>query len=70
MVNNSDVLISPNCAMTCNCNSSVYEPVCGADQVTYFSPCRAGCLKNTNGNDSMVQCICTMSCVHACMVHG
>ena len=31
------------CARQCNCTSNVYQPVCGADSLTYFSSCYAGC---------------------------
>jgi organic anion transporter 4A len=31
------------CASECNCTSTLYQPVCGADAITYFSACRAGC---------------------------
>nr|XP_056704794.1 solute carrier organic anion transporter family member 4C1 [Euleptes europaea] len=31
------------CNENCHCLRSVYLPVCGADQVQYFSPCYAGC---------------------------
>ncbi|XP_013783261.1 solute carrier organic anion transporter family member 3A1-like [Limulus polyphemus] len=32
-----------NCNETCSCRSGVFAPVCGADGVTYLSPCLAGC---------------------------
>ena len=32
-----------SCARECDCMSHTYEPVCGEDGLTYFSPCRAGC---------------------------
>lgn len=31
------------CFSDCNCNIYDYQPVCGEDNVTYFSPCLAGC---------------------------
>lgn len=34
------------CNDGCNCNTFNYEPVCGADGFTYFSPCHAGCTDN------------------------
>ncbi|CAK8698296.1 unnamed protein product [Clavelina lepadiformis] len=34
-----------NCSASCNCDVNVedFDPVCGSDGLTYFSPCRAGC---------------------------
>ena len=37
------------------CTSSIYEPVCGADDLTYFSACRAGCMKRPDENDPSVR---------------
>ena len=48
-VGGNDVLLS-SCNYDCMCNSSLFEPVCGADGLTYFSPCRAGCQKNGSPN--------------------
>ena len=31
------------CQTTCHCDNSRFFPVCGADDVNYFSPCHAGC---------------------------
>uniref|UniRef100_A0ACB8EQK4 Uncharacterized protein n=1 Tax=Sphaerodactylus townsendi TaxID=933632 RepID=A0ACB8EQK4_9SAUR len=31
------------CNENCHCLRSVYLPVCGTDQIQYFSPCYAGC---------------------------
>ena len=32
-----------NISSVCNCNPQEYFPVCGTNDVTYFSPCYAGC---------------------------
>ncbi|XP_076804531.1 solute carrier organic anion transporter family member 4A1-like [Clavelina lepadiformis] len=31
------------CNEQCNCNSQVFDPVCGSDSITYYSSCFAGC---------------------------
>lgn len=34
---------SAPCNSLCHCNSREYDPVCGVDELSYFSPCHAGC---------------------------
>ena len=40
--------LSSQCFSSCNCTSSVFDPVCGADGLVYFTPCHAGCPPSTN----------------------
>lgn len=42
-----DINKSSPCNNLCHCNSLEYDPVCGIDEVSYFSPCHAGCTKRT-----------------------
>ncbi|XP_069117272.1 solute carrier organic anion transporter family member 4A1-like isoform X2 [Argopecten irradians] len=44
-INPTDVLES-SCNANCGCREYTYEPICGADGLTYFSPCHAGCNNN------------------------
>lgn len=39
----SDVLTEASCNKDCGCSTASYQPVCGFDNVQYFSPCHAGC---------------------------
>ena len=37
------------CNSGCECSTNTFSPVCGADNVTYFSPCFAGCVARDTG---------------------
>lgn len=35
--------LKSKCNSQCHCSQRAYEPICGKDGITYFSPCFAGC---------------------------
>ena len=35
--------LTDKCNVKCGCSSDAYQPVCGEDGISYFSPCHAGC---------------------------
>ena len=37
--------LDSKCNSNCSCSLDVYNPICGADDVLYYSPCYAGCLQ-------------------------
>ncbi|XP_063971128.1 solute carrier organic anion transporter family member 2A1-like [Lytechinus pictus] len=39
----SEINLTPSCLGDCSCPSGVYTPVCGSDDLTYITPCHAGC---------------------------
>nr|CAB3266359.1 solute carrier organic anion transporter family member 4A1-like [Phallusia mammillata] len=49
-----------HCNMACDCNPDTYDPVCGDDGVTYFSPCFAGCNAAVDGQ-TYSNCSCITS---------
>lgn len=55
-------VVTATCNTDCMCNSTIFEPVCGPDNITYFSPCRAGCEKSFL-NVRVCVCLCV------CMLH-
>lgn len=56
---------SPNltsrCNKDCGCQDVPYDPVCGTNNVMYFSPCHAGCSSMEEGQDGLkvfTGCVC------------
>ena len=43
MDSDPDGNLSSWCNNNCGCLKEDYEPVCGSDDRTYYSPCYAGC---------------------------
>ncbi len=39
-----DTNILDSCNYHCGCEENVFKPVCGSDDISYISPCHAGCL--------------------------
>ncbi|XP_019622980.1 PREDICTED: LOW QUALITY PROTEIN: solute carrier organic anion transporter family member 2A1-like [Branchiostoma belcheri] len=61
----------PNmCNGHCGCQETTFEPVCGADWITYFSPCFAGCTGTILAADGITPsnytgCACIKGGLHA-----
>ncbi|XP_075550242.1 solute carrier organic anion transporter family member 4A1-like [Dermacentor variabilis] len=56
---------SPNatCNAQCTCSELLYSPICGVDNVTYFSPCFAGCRQEMIVEGTVVYSDC--ACINA-----
>ncbi|XP_067214968.1 solute carrier organic anion transporter family member 4A1 isoform X2 [Linepithema humile] len=50
------------CNSGCGCSKSQFDPICGVDGVTYYSPCHAGCNRETPINNVKIYTGC--SCIH------
>ncbi|XP_068118988.1 solute carrier organic anion transporter family member 4A1 [Hyperolius riggenbachi] len=61
--------LSSTCNTDCHCSHDHYSPVCGADNITYYSPCYAGCsgpyTDHGNGRKVYKNCSCVVSNVSA-----
>lgn len=53
------------CNTGCSCSSSLVEPVCGNNGLTYFSACHAGCTSYSQ-QDKFANCTCKLIKVIVC----
>ncbi len=53
--------LTSSCNFGCDCDMNDVQPVCGANGLTYFSPCHAGC---TTGGDNFTNCACVLNGHH------
>lgn len=58
---NSTISLQDDCNKQCKCSSLHYDPVCGSNNVLYYSPCFAGCQKKIVTENSKVYSDC--SCI-------
>lgn len=52
-----DTGVSSSCNFNCSCSQASINPVCGEDNLAYFSPCHAGC-KNSPNKETFTNCSC------------
>uniref|UniRef100_UPI00398EF65F solute carrier organic anion transporter family member 4C1-like isoform X3 n=1 Tax=Pristiophorus japonicus TaxID=55135 RepID=UPI00398EF65F len=57
------------CNDECHCIRSYYNPVCGADDVQYFSACYAGCTNATDNSQVYQDCSCIQTVADAHVAH-
>lgn len=51
------------CNNGCGCSRLQFDPICGVDGITYYSPCYAGCYRETSIKDVKIYMDC--SCIHS-----
>ncbi|XP_007882858.1 solute carrier organic anion transporter family member 4A1 [Callorhinchus milii] len=61
----SAVKLTTSCNAECKCLMEIYNPVCGADKLTYYSPCHAGCTRfnmslSGSNRKTFYDCSCVM----------
>lgn len=66
----SQLNLTAVCNADCGCLQETYSPVCGSNDVMYYSPCHAGCRKVSenlrNGKKVYHEC----SCIEKTLLHG
>lgn len=55
--------LESTCNSRCGCSRLNYDPICGVDNVMYYSPCHAGCTKELSMDNSKVYLDC--ECIQA-----
>ena len=50
--------LTASCNFGCECDVNDVQPVCGANGLTYFSPCHAGCTDVGSTSDNFTNCAC------------
>ncbi|KAI1286015.1 Solute carrier organic anion transporter family member 4A1 [Halotydeus destructor] len=55
----SESFSSMSCNSHCSCSKYHYDPICGKDNVIYYSACHAGCLNKTLNGDTTVYSECS-----------
>ena len=59
--------LTASCNFGCECDMNDVQPVCGANGLTYFSPCHAGCTSVGSNSDNYTNCACKfISRCHLC----
>ena len=55
-MNNNNVTdgLEVSCNANCSCQGEYFIPVCGADNINYFTACHAGCFQSEVINDTRV----------------
>ena len=54
--------LTASCNFGCECDMNDVQPVCGANGLTYFSPCHAGCTNIGTNSDNFTNCACEYFC--------
>ena len=60
--------LTASCNFGCECDVNDVQPVCGANGLTYFSPCHAGCTDVGSTSDNYTNCACNFDAGSLCLI--
>lgn len=60
--------LTEQCNDHCHCEREIWDPICGQDNIMYFSPCYAGCQVTIEGEKKVTFAKASIAYLYMCLI--